>query len=347
MEDLRKSETCLNCGNTLAKAEKYCPECGQENKDKKVPVGVFLEELIASLLSFDGRFLRTLSAFFFQPGKLTIAFNNGQRRKYTHPIRLYLLFSLFYFFMIGYLIPKDLLDQILNSANAVTSAANAPEFEDAISELDPVDSSKLVIALEKVGDLQLSYVQDVDSLSNSTKKNYTWKELRFMSIDPSVSEEAFSQAVADSPFTFDLGLSPEKKRAFIAHSNLFISQVAKNLPLMMLLLLPIFALFVHLLFAGKQVFYIENLILGLHLHALAYAVYGLVILLSFWGDFKSSWYVIGAFVLVTTYSYVALLKIYRQHWFKTLVKFWILGGLYLLVLSTGMAFELYLSLLFL
>ncbi|HSI77889.1 MAG TPA: DUF3667 domain-containing protein [Lunatimonas sp.] len=347
MENHLNNDSCLNCGNTLAAKENYCPECGQENKDQKVPIGVFLEELFSSLFSFDGKFLQTLTAFFFKPGKLTIAFNNGQRKKYTHPIRLYLIFSLFYFFMIGFLIPKDMFDRILNSDIGLIFTEFHEKGVEKILESDPNEEARLQQAGEIKEEIPVEHPLNSTNISDSIDKSHSWKELRFLSIDPTVNENQFSQALENSPYSFDLDLTMEKKRAFIANSNLFVSQVAKNLPLMMLILLPVFALFVHLLFAKREVYYIENLILGFHLHAFAYALYGIVILLSFFGGIQSSWLVIGAFVLVTTYAYIALLKIYRQHWFKTLIKFWFLGGFYLFVLAMGVALDLYLSLILL
>lgn len=341
---MQSNDCCLNCSYTLALKEKYCPECGQENKDQKVPIGVFLEELFSSLYSFDGKFLQTLAAFFFNPGKLTIAFNSGQRKKYTHPIRLYLIFSLFYFFIIGFLIPKDMFDRILNSDlglifNELRENGNEKPIEPIQKEeIQPQEK-------DEIGkEIAAEYSVNPNNISDSINKIHSWKELRVLSIDPAVNEKQFSQALENSPYSFDLDLTMEKKRAFIAHSNLFVSQVAKNLPLMMLVLLPVFALFVHVLFAKREVYYIENLILGFHLHAFAYALYGIVILLSFFGGFTSLWLVNGAFILVTTYAYVALLRIYRQHWFKTLAKFWILGGLYLIVLGMGVSVDLYFSL---
>ncbi|WP_439482185.1 DUF3667 domain-containing protein [Cyclobacterium plantarum] len=344
----RKLDHCLNCGKPLPERENYCPNCGQENKDEKVPVGIFIEELLTSLFSFDGRFLQTLAAFFFQPGKLTKSFNEGHRKKYTHPIRLYLVFSLFYFFMIGFLIPKDFFDRILNAGQPT----NMPTYQEIIKqqsgEPGPADSARIEEALRKAVEIQSEHFSNESPEDTSTyRQNYSWKALRFLSIDPAVSTEKFGHALDSSAYTFDVGLSLQKKRDLVAHSNLFLIQVAKNLPLMMLLLLPFFAFFIHLLYANRSVFYMENLILGFHLHAFAYAIYGIVILLMFFGGIQSGWLIVGAFVLVTSYAYLALLKIYRQHWFKTLIKFWILGGLYLAVLLSGMAGELYLSLLLL
>ncbi len=342
----RKHDHCLNCGSSLPERDNFCPECGQENKDQKVPVGVFLEELLTSLFSFDGRFIRTLTAFFFKPGKLTRAFNEGQRRKYTHPVRLYLVFSLFYFFMIGFLIPKDFFDRLLNAGQATISTVQQQQSKGENETLDPEAQEQVEEALKKVDAISPVEISQLQAASE-TEQAYTWKTLRFLSIDPEVSTEKFGQALDSSAYAFDVGLSLQKKRDLVAHSNLFLIQVAKNLPLMMLVLLPVFALFIHILFAGRTVYFIENIILGFHLHAFAYALYGTVILLAFFGGINSSWIFLAAFVWVTSYAYLALLRLYKQHWFKTLIKFWVLGGMYLTVLLVGMAAELYLSLLLL
>lgn len=303
---------------------------------------MLLEELLTSFFSYDGRFFRTLAAFLFNPGVLTRSFNSGQRKKYTHPIRLYLIFSLFYFFIIGFLIPKDMVDRLLNFQEVSVIGDEQPETQDQIPE-STKEKIEHAISLEMLSDSP----DGANSGSDSTPKKLSWKELRFLSIDPAVNDEQFSRTLKNSQYAFDLGLSSEKRRAFIAHSNLFLSQAVKNLPLMMLILLPVFALIVHLLYSKRQHFYIENLILGFHLHAFAYAVYGLVILLSLVFRIQNNWLAQIAFVLVTTYAYLSILRLFNQHWFRTLIKFWVLGFCYLLVLIGGFVLELYLSLILL
>lgn len=341
MKKQRKLDRCLNCGRNLPDIENFCSNCGQENKDQKVPVGVFFEELITSLFSFDGKFFRTLGVFLFKPGTLTRSFNSGQRKKYTHPIRLYLIFSLFYFFIIGYIIPKDMVDRVLTSREISAAEEIQEEIQDKISESER----------KELKQLQQAVIKEIPNTSpdssNSITNTLSWKDLRFLSIDPEISEEAFTDTLEKSAYAFDLGLSAEKRRAFIANSNLFVSQSIKNLPLMMLVLLPVFALFVHALYSKRQHFYIENLILGFHLHAFAYALYGLVILLNLTFSLQNNWLSEMAFVLVTTYAYVAILRIFKQHWFRTLIKFWALGIGYFLVLLAGIGLELYFSLLML
>lgn len=115
MKKSRKLDHCLNCGESLLKEENYCPACGQENKDQRVSIGLFLSDFFSNYINFDSTFFRTLPLLLLRPGKLTKEFNDGRRRKFIHPIRLYLIFSLFYFFIFGLIIPKNLLDLYLNN----------------------------------------------------------------------------------------------------------------------------------------------------------------------------------------------------------------------------------------
>ena len=192
MKHQRKLDHCLNCGNALPTSENYCPECGQENKDQKVPLAIFLEELLTSLFSFDGKFLQTLTAFFFQPGKLTQSFNKGQRKNFTHPIRLYLVFSLFYFFMIGFLVPKDFFDRLLNAGHATLSAVQQERSPEQHEEPDPETRERIEEALKKaepISPVGISILQN--SAKGAQSPTYTWKTLRFLSFDPAVSLERF------------------------------------------------------------------------------------------------------------------------------------------------------------
>jgi hypothetical protein len=56
------------------------------------------------LLDIDGRMARTLKTLITQPGELTRAFNDGQRLKYSPPLRLYLSISILFFLVFSLLI---------------------------------------------------------------------------------------------------------------------------------------------------------------------------------------------------------------------------------------------------
>ncbi len=93
--------SCLHCGYKLAYVYIHCPNCVQDNSDNRVsckpPVGDFFN----NYLGVDSRMGRSLRPFLRRPGKLTKDFAEGKRVSFMHPIRLYLVLSLFYFFIIS------------------------------------------------------------------------------------------------------------------------------------------------------------------------------------------------------------------------------------------------------
>ncbi len=94
----RKSNRCLNCASTLDGVYNYCPICGQENNDNNISFGTLFKDFFSNYISLDTRIGRSIVPFFFKPGHLTNKFNEGYRVSFVHPIRLYLIVSLFYFF---------------------------------------------------------------------------------------------------------------------------------------------------------------------------------------------------------------------------------------------------------
>ncbi len=124
-----------------------------------------------------------------------------------------------------------------------------------------------------------------------------------------------------------------------------VGYIAKNLPIMMILLIPIYALLLKLMYIRrKQHLYIHHIIHALHLHSFAYICYGLAFIIIFvtpdWtGNFTS----ILSFILVSTYCFLSFKKVYQQHWFKTLIKFNIVGMLYFALLATTLVVEMLVS----
>jgi Protein of unknown function (DUF3667) len=109
MKHRRKNDQCPNCGLAHPPLYNYCPQCGQENTTSKVSFSALLSDLFSNYLTFDSRTGRTVGPFLFQPGKLTLAFNRGQRLRYLHPVRLYILMNLFFFFVFGRSVSVDSL----------------------------------------------------------------------------------------------------------------------------------------------------------------------------------------------------------------------------------------------
>jgi hypothetical protein len=93
----RKVEICHNCHTILSLENNFCPHCGQENHDLKVPIGHLAFEVFEGFTHFDTKFYNTMRAIFTSPGKITKDFLEGRRGRYVPPVRLYFLIAFVFF----------------------------------------------------------------------------------------------------------------------------------------------------------------------------------------------------------------------------------------------------------
>src|SRR5437016_8259990 len=91
---------CENCGAPLH--GHWCGRCGQPAIDYRRSFRYVIVDLLDEFLNWDSRFFRTLGLLLVRPWKLTNEFLAGHRVRYVHPLRLYLLASILFFFAVNY-----------------------------------------------------------------------------------------------------------------------------------------------------------------------------------------------------------------------------------------------------
>src|SRR5947199_2177899 len=111
---------CENCGAQLE--GHWCAKCGQPAIDYRRSFRHVLADLLNEFLNWDSKFFATIGLLLARPWKLTNEFLAGHRVRYVHPLRLYLLASILFFFAVNY------------CATAIPSAPNrfSPEEHAAI-----------------------------------------------------------------------------------------------------------------------------------------------------------------------------------------------------------------------
>lgn len=86
---------CVNCGTPLK--GRYCYNCGQKHyTDRDKSVKSLLEEFFHFITHFEGKFLITIKAIFTSPGKLSLDYSRGRRKKYYKPVSLFLMVVIIY-----------------------------------------------------------------------------------------------------------------------------------------------------------------------------------------------------------------------------------------------------------
>ena len=92
---------CENCGAQLT--GRYCAQCGQPAIDYRRSFRHVLVDVLDSFLNWDSKFFATIGLLIARPWYLTNEFLAGRRVRYLHPLRLYLLASILFFFAVSYL----------------------------------------------------------------------------------------------------------------------------------------------------------------------------------------------------------------------------------------------------
>jgi hypothetical protein len=87
--------TCKNCGNLFT--GKFCNNCGEKvYTDKDRSVSHLLSEGVHFITHFEGSFFNTVVALFTKPGKFSLDYCDGIRKKYFKPLAFFLLLVVLY-----------------------------------------------------------------------------------------------------------------------------------------------------------------------------------------------------------------------------------------------------------
>src|SRR5205823_6628003 len=91
---------CENCGAQLT--GRYCAQCGQAAVDYRRSFRHVIVDVLDSFLSWDSKFFGTIGLLITRPWRLTNEFLAGKRIRHVHPLRLYLLASILFFFAVNH-----------------------------------------------------------------------------------------------------------------------------------------------------------------------------------------------------------------------------------------------------
>ncbi len=323
-------DNCLNCGHPLENSYNFCPECGQENTSQLLSIKNLIVDFLNNYFAFDSKLGRSIHHFFLRPGFLTLRFNEGKRVRYVHPLRLYLVISVFFFFMLTYLLTLQLEDSSIQKI-----ASETPENADIKAQVQLTDSIALA-ELQEVKRQNPGMLPPSDSLFVAENKAED-KGLRqvvgwlrdesltdAMVVDSLNTVMKFSEKRSMENSSFSLFIR-QSRRVVQKDLDVFIPYVLKNLPLMMFLLLPVFALYLKFLFRNKPNLYIRHIIHALHLHSMAFFLLTLFLLIGWLSNAYFFWI---TFWVVTIYAFLSIKNVYQQRWLRSLWKFSLLGILY-------------------
>ena len=332
---------CENCGALLT--GRWCSQCGQAAIDYRRSFRHVIVDALDSFLNFESKFFATIGWLIARPWHLTNQFLAGRRVRYVHPLRLYLLVSILFFFVVNYW---------AKSIHADPSKLSADDRADIAAELNDPDIPPAVKARIRGALDAKGRTQPEAQTSPSPETAVTPQPSVLASPSPSVTSPSpsgdFGPLVQfDKPASngFEKWLEQRAKEKMGEHGSkmaLFIATLFNNLPYMMLCCIPLFALVLKVLYVRKRVFYIDHLVYALHIHSFAYLAIMLIVLItiglnrSIPGAF-AGWIIAALWITFAAQVFLSIRRVYRQGWFFTVFKFFLGGFAYLIVLAIALA----------
>lgn len=314
---------CQTCHCRLEEDDAYCSVCGQKRIDHPLSVKEAIGDFLSNSIALDSKLFRTLGKLLFVPGSLTLAYWRGERKRHYSPFKLF-LFWLTAFFLVFNLATNDMQKEgrRVDSNIAIWKYQQEimPELYALVGDSSAVDSffadKELALNLE-------------NSIVKFNKEGVSNKEIYTKNSDELLAEEQ------DAPFWKQL-LQRQLIKAMQRPGD-FQLYLLGHLSWVLLLSIPLMALWLKLLYRRQQPFYISHLIFTVHWMTFALLLTSLLLLwytLAPTANMDTWWYkvlIVGCFA----YLAISLYRCYQPSILKTALKFplFLLGALLAFLLS--------------
>ncbi|MEP2610381.1 MAG: DUF3667 domain-containing protein, partial [Cyclobacteriaceae bacterium] len=309
------------------------PNCGQKNADSHYSFKKLISEFFENYFSLDSRFGRSVKPFFFKPGFLTTEFMDGRRVNYANPVRLYLIISLIHFFLFS-IIPNPEDDN-----NSIISVGDldqeVQEEKSDTTENEPslvTDTEKVISALDSIPQTKSAWLPSASEFARLYK----------LSLDKSVTARQIEDSLrVESMPRIKKLITTQLIKLQTSDSESFSVYFRKNVPLLMFLLLPVYALIIKLFF--RKHLYIQHLIHSVHLHSFTYVVLSILWIVAIvLGEIPKHALPIS-FIILCTYIIISFRRNYQSSKTAAFFKMLGTGTLYMFILMIGLLVEILIS----
>jgi len=303
-EQEESKNRCPNCNFEFSDSYNYCPSCGQENLGKKIHMKHFLVDFMGGMFNFDTKVLITFRDIFI-PGRIINNYNLGKRARYVTPVKLFLFVSFLFFLLLSLTSKSDRDNEPLVSTD---------------------------------GDEKSQIVFETSTSKNDTTASYMLEEIKNSPHpDKLIDKYIIIKYKNINWFNRNLYRNVVKLETGHIDQETLKNKIFSNFSYSMFLLMPLFALYLKLLYRRKKMHYSEHVIFSMYFHSLVFILLILDIILGLMH--LNSEFVV--FLVITAYMLLLLRKVYSQSWAKTFLKFLILSFTYSLsifiVLLIGIA----------
>lgn len=333
-------QPCLNCGDPTP--GNYCPQCGQPKRQVRVSVRVMALDVIEDQLALNRALPGTLSGLLLRPGFLTNEYIAGRIVRFIPPFRLYLVASVVFFLLLSFFGLRALERVDIDTGSPENARLEAARIAAAeVETLGQIDTTALSPeARQSLAEATAAFVRASAALGGDTLSAAGLGTMPRGMLQPWARN-----------ITINTGSSRRdsllKSRILDRYGHLPIDQALREfapayveyLPHMVFLMLPLFAFMLKLLYIRRNRYYAEHFVFSLHVHAFIFLMFILMLLI------RHEYFILAASLWILVYLWLAMKRVYRQGWFRTTVKAWVLGWSYFIVLNIGLVAMIFVALL--
>ncbi|MCB0704633.1 MAG: DUF3667 domain-containing protein [Saprospiraceae bacterium] len=330
MSNENEQQFCYNCHYPISQEAKYCAHCGQKNTDGRVTVRELFNEFFEIVFNIDNKIFRSLGALVI-PGKLTNEYFHGRIKRYFHPIRMFFVLGLIFLVTMGTYTRKVeqlVTDQLENSTSRSYGFLIALEEADSLNRI-------LKETYPASGDALDSLIKGLRSSDNHLEDSIDMQEFISVMDEESIviARKDIYEMSIDSIYEayhvegFRKKMILRQQLRFMKSGSKYISFIAGNALWAILLFMPFLALVLKLLYIRRKQYYVEHLVFSFHIHSMIFLLLILSLILLRWTG-PTVW-IISA-VLLFLYFFLALKRVYKQNWWKTIVKGLLVSLFYML-----------------
>ena len=312
---------CLNCGAHMR--GQFCGQCGQRARSRLISLWELVREAFGDLFELDSRLWRTVVPLLVKPGLLTFDYLQGRRARYMPPFRMYLVFSLL-FFLVALFNPRETFGifyepQTLEEAE--TERAREAE-QHAAEALEELAAEGIIVGGEDVK-------EDLDDGFN----------VRFNDDGTTETQCEVSEFHISGPEWLKRRLTPERlvhvcEQMKKDNGRQFLANLFDNIPVALIVLLPIMAFVLKALYPLSRRYYVEHLLFFVHFHAFFFLILIIQILIGRLNAVLPIPEVIGLLMIIAAsfyvpvYLFVAMRRVYGQGRLLTSFKYVVLTTSY-------------------
>ena len=316
---------CMNCGYSLGRFDRFCPRCGQRNSKKKLNLADLVREFLATMFAYDSRVQQSFKAIITSPGKIAREYVAGKRVKYVNPFRFFIFMAVVFFLLVSWLLPYEAMYRFQNDRpdsptdNEMSVDSLAVDDNNDISlpgmVLTQKDTTERGGSTPEKDTIRKNVQKDVDLYRYFKKNGYQTYEKTRKALD---IKDTFSNWVK---YRYVLSAAEIEKQP----AN-FVRFLLPKFPFFIFFFLPVFTLFSSLVYIRRNFSYTEHLVFNFYQQSVFMLMLFLGLVLQ---NILDDVVISVAFIVFLVYHVLAMRKFYAQGYFKTVLKFLLLGSIYI------------------